>query len=185
MENNFIVSVKRAFGSEVKFDDKRYHNTKLLLTMYNNVIWRMQDSISDLDDECYEMSGKRLTDLIDCLIDDDTSLDKEDFESRLRCFAKTKAIIEMVDRSLVMLKSYPKHGKAYFDILYHQYISANSYSERDMLDLLHLEKSTFYRRKKDAINLLGVALWGYVLPELKDIWHLEVRNDTKLEQSRE
>ena len=35
-----------------------------------------------------------------------------------------------------------------------------------MLDILSLERSTYYDRKKEAILVFGLAMWGTVLPKL-------------------
>lgn len=42
-------------------------------------------------------------------------------------------------------------------------------TERELLELLNMERSTFYDRKKEAIMLLGVSLWGYAIPQFKGI----------------
>ena len=34
------------------------------------------------------------------------------------------------------------------------------------MESLDLERTTFYKRKKEAINMLGTILWGYVIPGL-------------------
>jgi len=40
------------------------------------------------------------------------------------------------------------------------------YSDSDLMESLDLERTTFYKRKKEAINMLGTILWGYVIPGL-------------------
>ena len=42
------------------------------------------------------------------------------------------------------------------------------YSDQELMASLNLERTTFYKRKKEAINLLGTILWGYILPEMID-----------------
>ena len=53
----------------------------------------------------------------------------------------------------------------YYQELPHRF----SYTERELLELLNMERSTFYDRKKEAIMLLGVSLWGYAIPQFKGI----------------
>ena len=50
--------------------------------------------------------------------------------------------------------------------MYKFYLSKFKYSEADMLEALNLERSTYYDRKKEAILVFGLALWGTVLPKL-------------------
>ena len=37
-----------------------------------------------------------------------------------------------------------------------------------MLEVLNMERSTYYDRKKEAILLFGLSLWGTAIPKLKD-----------------
>ena len=36
--------------------------------------------------------------------------------------------------------------------------------------MLNLERSFLYERKREAVMLLGVALWGFAIPEFKNIF---------------
>jgi len=36
-----------------------------------------------------------------------------------------------------------------------------------------MERSTFYDRKREAILLLGVSLWGYAIPCFKGIFNMK------------
>ena len=46
-------------------------------------------------------------------------------------------------------------------------------SEMCIRDRLNMERSTFYDRKKEAVMLLGVSLWGYAIPYFKGIFQIE------------
>lgn len=37
-----------------------------------------------------------------------------------------------------------------------------------MLEVLNMERSSYYDRKKEAILLFGLSLWGTAIPKLKD-----------------
>lgn len=52
-------------------------------------------------------------------------------------------------------------------------ITAFRYTERELLELLNMERSTFYDRKKEAVMLLGVSLWGYAIPKFKGIIQID------------
>ena len=36
-----------------------------------------------------------------------------------------------------------------------------------MLELLNMERSRFYDRKKESIMLFGISLWGSAIPKMK------------------
>jgi hypothetical protein len=56
----------------------------------------------------------------------------------------------------------------YFDLLNKKYIIKYGYSDQELMESLDLTRSTFYRYKRYATHLLGVILWGYVLPEFSE-----------------
>ena len=40
--------------------------------------------------------------------------------------------------------------------------------EKELLDELNMERSVFYDRKREAIFLLSLCLFGYAVPELQE-----------------
>ena len=153
--------------SEVRTEnnEKIYHNARLLLEIYSKVLWRLEESLEDLDTECFETDNKHLFDLIDSLIDVDTNVNEYRFERRMQSIEESKSLIEFVDRALNKLKRYPGNGNLYFQIISKLYVNNQSFKfdEEDLLEELHISRSTFYREKKKAITLFGVTLWGFAL----------------------
>ena len=39
------------------------------------------------------------------------------------------------------------------------------YAEDEILQELDLERSTYYRKKKESVYLLGYILFGYIMPQ--------------------
>lgn len=150
--------------------EKTYHKAKLLLKIYRDVIWSVEGKVAELEEEYYEMGSKSLAEALDYLSDYDPNVNREELEAELCAVFKSKLLIEIVDKALLKVKNYPDYGEIYFDILHKQYIEKFKYSEKNIISFLNCERTTFYKRKKEAINLMGIALWGYVLPELKGIW---------------
>lgn len=158
--NNKTVSDVRVENNEMI-----YHNARLLLEIYSKVLWRLEESMEDLDTECFETDNKHLFDLIDSLIDVETKVNKYRFEQRMQSIEESKSLIEFVDRALNKLKKYPGNGDLYFQIISKLYVynQNNKIYEEDLLEELHISRSTFYREKRKAITLFGVTLWGFDL----------------------
>lgn len=149
-------------------NEKIYHNAKLLLEIYSKVLWRIEESLEELDAECFETDNKHLFDLIDSLVDADANVNGYRFERRLQSLEESKSLIELIDSALNKLKRYPNNGDLYFKIIKKLYANNQSLklNENDLLEELHISRSTFYRDKKKAITLFGVTLWGFALNEL-------------------
>jgi hypothetical protein len=120
-----------------------------------------------LDAECFESDKKHLYDLINSLIDIDTQMDKLRFERRMQSIEESKSLIEIIDRSLAMLKNYPDNGERLFEILQNSYSinKKEKVKEDELLNILNISRTTLYREKRRAIEMLGVVLWGFVIPD--------------------
>ena len=146
--------------------DKIYHNAGLLLRMYKNVRWRLSQSFCEIEDECLGVSGLTLKEALGELLAMDTDLDKLRLTDRLQSLELSRQIAEVVDKSLVILKSYPNGGERYFDIINKAYLLDYTYSENEMLDALNVSRSAYYKQKKKTVSVFGVILWGFMLPNL-------------------
>ena len=69
-------------------------------------------------------------------------------------------MVELVDSAMIQVKEFPGMGEEYFEILSKFFLSKVRYSENDLLDVLKMERSRYYDRKKEAILIFGLALWG-------------------------
>ena len=160
---------------EKKKDTQQFHKTKLLLSIYRTVVWRIESAILQIEETAGEYGGKRISELIDFLsfeLDDyDCVKDRQAIEERLMSVAETKQIIEIIDKALKHLKTHPKQGQIYHDIITYSYIDKEAMPDDVIMRKLNLTQSTYYRYKKKAIELMGIALWGYIIPPLRDYWN--------------
>lgn len=57
-------------------------------------------------------------------------------------------------------------GELYYEILTKQFIYRFNSTEKELLEELNIERSVFYDRKREAIYLFSVCLFGYSIPEV-------------------
>lgn len=159
-----------------EIDKNRFHKTKLLLKIYRQVVWRVEEAIYDVHDTANALGSRRIADLVDFLsfgLDDfDGTRDKQAIEERLMSIDESKIMIEIVDKALMKLRTHPDNGEIYYNIITSSYINKEKMTDAQIRHKYHLSTSTYYRYKKRAIHLLGVILWGYILPSLRDAWML-------------
>lgn len=93
--------------------------------------------------------------------------ERERFESRIKTLFETRWMMELVENAMVKVKEFPDGGDMYFDIINKCYLDRWKYTESEMLELLNMERSRFYDKKKEAIMVFGIALWGNSIPKLK------------------
>ena len=97
--------------------------------------------------------------------------DHEDSEERhpIRSEEDRKAAVEIVDAAMVKVHEFPLNGELYSEILSMYYLSKLQYSEMEMMDQLRLERSSYYRRKKEAVTVFGLAMWGGSIEDFRKV----------------
>ncbi len=149
-----------------EIDPKHYHNTKLLLKLYNKVLWRINNNFKVIEDECIYSTGKKVDELVDNLLDAEMFVSEARLESRLQSIKDSREIIKLIDKALIMLRTYPDNEERYYWIIYKAYITPEKCNENDIIDFLCCSRATYFREKKKAIATLSTILWGYLIPGL-------------------
>ncbi|HCS73077.1 MAG TPA: hypothetical protein DIW17_04290 [Clostridiales bacterium] len=143
-----------------------YHNTELLLENYRNLIWRSEESFENVENTVYYMGGRHLSNIFRLLsmeLDEyDNKHSRTAVEERLFSLQESKLIVDVIDKAMLKLKSYPTNGERYFEILYTTYIEKEPLHQDEIQDKLLMSSSTYYRYRKKAIDILGGILWGYM-----------------------
>lgn len=163
--SNIIREVTAGYNLESQADENMYHNTKALLELYSKVLWRIRNSLKEMDQECRENTNRRLTELINSLVDIDPRINRERLNTRLKSIEESKSIIDFIDLSLLQLKDYPEVGERYYSILISIYIKRTTDSIEQIAENHGFARSTFFREKKKAISVFGVILWGFLVNE--------------------
>ena len=124
--------------------DAAFHRSKLILKIYRDVVWVLSERAEELQETAWIMG-------------------EQDIESGL-CYLENFA--PDIDRALLRLKRYPDRGELYYEILTKQFIYRFNSTEKELLEELNIERSVFYDRKREAIYLFSVCLFGYSIPEV-------------------
>ena len=168
-ENQTVKRCRRQMKLLGYEEDSPYHKAKKLLKIYRDVAWSLSERSEELWDYAYEMGEHDLGAGLCYLAEFAPDVDIEEFEYRVCCVMESKMLIEVVDRALLRLRNYPNRGELYHEILSKQFINRFKYTETEMLEALNMERSVFYDRKKEAMHLFAVCLFGYTIPELRGV----------------
>lgn len=156
--------------------DDIFHKTKLLLSIYRDVVWATLSSCDCVNEEIYYY-GDDLNEALVYLEEFAPDIERSEFESRVCSLFENKWMIDLIDKAMSKVYDYHNNGKLYHEILSKSYLTAFRYTESELLEILGIERSTFYDRKKEAIMLLGIALWGYAIPAFRGIFDVEGDED--------
>lgn len=150
--------------------DAVFHKSKLLLTVYRDVTWAISEHEEELRERAYETGGHNMDAGFRYLAEFAPDIEADRFAERVCCLCETRLYIELIEKALVLLKEYPVYGEIYYEILDKQYISRLPLTEPEISEVLNIERSVFYTRKKEALHLFGICLFGYTLPELRELF---------------
>ena len=139
-----------------------------MLKLYNKVLWRINNNFKVIEDECIYSTGKKVDELVNNLLDAEMFVSEARLESRIQSIQDSREIIKLIDKALIMLKSYPDNEERYYWIIFKSYISTEKYTENDIIDFLCCSRATYFREKKKAIATLSTILWGYLIPGLSN-----------------
>jgi len=165
--DEYIKILNDNLDTKDKISGEIIHNTELMLELYSKVLKRVSKKLYCIDEDCYERDNMHLYEFITNLLDIDVQLKKEKYENRLVSLEESTGILNIMDRTLVLLKE--DENEMYYQILFHRYFQKNKSTNQDIMDMLDIPNTSFYRYKKEAIKSFAVNLWGFVIPELKII----------------
>jgi len=143
-----------------------YERSKALLEIYRNVVWSLKNTAEFMIYETQETYGKDLDEALIYLSTFAPEFKRQDFESGVSHLFESKWLIELIDKSLIKIKDYPEFGEIYSVILMQCYLGKTKIKDAACMQTLNLERSCYYQRKREAITLLGVSLWGFELPKI-------------------
>ncbi|MDA3845974.1 MAG: hypothetical protein PF505_05415 [Vallitaleaceae bacterium] len=166
MINSMLREVTAGYDLCSQADEHIYHNTKALLELYSKVLWRISSSLKEMDQECRESTNKKLTDLINSMVDIDPRINQKRMNSRLQSIEESKSILDFIDLAMNQLRVYPDEGEKYFAILDQIYIARTMRSIERLAENYNISRSTMYREKNKAIKIFGVILWGFLFDEV-------------------
>src|SRR5574344_166813 len=168
--NSEAWSTIRSFCMSTRIDEKQlYDKSKLILSKYRDLCWQTRE---DADDTIADLCVCASSDLDGALVYLETfapEKEKDIFETRVKHLFDIRWMVDIVDAAMVKTRDYPYGGEMYSEIISKCYLTRWKYVERDLLEVLNIDRSRFYDKKKEAILLFGIALFGTAIPKYKKL----------------
>lgn len=166
-----MSSIKRLCRIQNFDESVIQRRSKLILSCYRDTCWSTAARADEVHEDLVCYCGSDLDTALIYLETFAPDEMRERFEEKIRSLFETKWIIELVESAMLQVREFPVKGELYFSLLSKCYLTRFSYSESELLEVLKLERSSFYDRKKEAICVFGLALWGNALPKLQQFLH--------------
>lgn len=148
-------------------EDPRYHNTWRLLKKYRDVVWSLELSVLQLQNQFHVEYGCDVDEFLDSLYSAGADLSGTDIEQYARCVERSNKMLKLVQGALTLLRSKHKNGEALYWVLYYTYLSPQRLENvEEIVEQLRphihdISFRTYYRRRKEAVHTLSNILWGY------------------------
>ena len=149
-----------------------YAKSKLLLEIYRDICWDTADYAAQIREEAiydYELCSNDLNAALLYLENFAPTEKKDRFAARVQSLFEVKWMIEIVDHAVMKVRAFPCTGELYASMLSAYYLTNFPLTEAEMMDEFGLERSTLYRRKREAIKVFGLAIWGGSIEEFREL----------------
>ena len=149
---------------------KAYHNTEVLLQQYRLILWVLECAPGENAQEMQvtENDIDGLAEKIDLV----TTLGDKRVESKVNAMMKTRFLVDRIHEALSVLRKKPRNGELLYSVIYTSYIDPVERKHEEIINMLHVSSRTFYRLRKEAINIMSIRLWSAPSADI-DAW-LEV-----------
>jgi len=146
------------------------HKTKLLLKIYRPVIWSASNRAYAVCESVEYYSSKQMEKALEYLVNFAPDTEQDRFTEKVRSLFETQWLISLIDSTMNKIYEYPDNGRLYHEILSKQYLTVCKYSEHEMLENLNMERSTYYDKKKEAVDLFAICMWAYTIPSMRGMF---------------
>jgi hypothetical protein len=153
-----------------KRQEAMYQNTELLLQNYRDIKWALQENI---DDSINEEIGSNVVGLSRSYTEELLEEIKpflaspsESFIYQMQSAAKSACLLRVVDSALKKLQTKYTDGGIYYRVLAYHYIDERIVAFDAFLEEEQMGRTTYFRKRKKAIELLSILLWGAPTKEL-------------------
>lgn len=110
--------------------DDIFHKTKLLLSIYRDVVWATLSDCNCVNEEIYYY-GDDLTDALVYLEEFAPDIERSEFERRVCNLFENKWMIDLIDKAMSKVYDYYNNGRLYHEILSKSYLTAFRYGQKE------------------------------------------------------
>jgi hypothetical protein len=152
-----------------------YHDTWRLLRSYREVVWSLELSVQQVQNDFQLEYGSSVEDFLDTIYLAGADLTGSDIENRAKCIERSNKMLKLMQSAIELLRNKHKHGEAYYWILYYAFFSPQQFKnteeivEQLRLHIRDISYTTYFRKRQESVEAFSSVLWGYTSKECKEI----------------
>ena len=148
-------------------EDPHYHDTWTLLRKYRDVVWSLEVSVRQVRNRFRIDYGKTIEDFLESVYLAGADLSGTELEHQAKCIEQSHKMLCLVDSAVDLMRAKHKNGEEFYWLLYYSYLSPQELQNvEEIIDQLRphirdISPRTYYRKRKEAVEVLSSVLWGY------------------------
>ncbi len=152
-----------------------YHDTWRLLKKYRDVVWSLELSVRQARSQFEIEYGSSIEDFLDSIYLAGADLVGSEMEHQAKCIEQSHQMLKLLDNAIDLMRTRHKNGESYYWLLYYTFLSPQQLANVDEIieklrpHIRDISFRTYYRRRKEAITVLGSILWGYTGRDSQDL----------------
>jgi len=152
-----------------------YHDTIRLLKVYRNVRWNLKLSMERHCQDFEEEYGMSITEYLNDVYAAGIGFVGTKLEHHANSMKRTAEMLKLIDTSAHLIRENNSEGELFYWVLYYTYFSPQQLKnteeiiDRAKMHVPYLNRDTYYRQRKRAINTFASVLWGFTAKGEKNI----------------
>lgn len=144
MEDKRIANARIRSDKQRK-NEKAYHNTKLLLRHYRDIVWLME-CFPDTVEEKLEERFENIDEMIEKL-DLEMARGNRRVENRMKNLESTRLMLDRINEALTVLRKKPNDGERLYELIKLTYVDPEVLNHNELLFRLNISSRQYYRMK--------------------------------------
>ena len=150
-------------------EEGAYKQGKFILESYQDLSWKTVRDAQYVREDLMNYCSVDMDEALIYLLTFATDERRDYFESRVEALFSNHMMASMIESAAAWVRDYPGEGKLYYDIICQSYLFRGSMKESAILDILGIERGTYYKRKKEAITVFGVAMHEVIRKQKEEL----------------
>ena len=150
-------------------EEGAYKQGKFILESYQDLSWKTVRNAQFVREDLMSYCSVDMDEALIYLLTFATDERQDYFESRIEALFSNHMMASMIDSAAAWVRDYPGEGGLYYDIICQAYLYRGGTKESAILDILGIERSTYYKRKKEAITVFGVAMHEVIRKQKEEL----------------
>ena len=135
-----------------------YKQGKFILETYRDLSWKTAREANYVREDLMSYCSVDMDQALVYLLTFATDERRDFFESKIDALFTNHTMGGMIESAAAWLRDYPTDGNLYYNIIYLRYLCRDRLKESELLEVLDMERSTYYKRRKEAVTVFGVAI---------------------------